>query len=299
MQLEHIALFKKVAEAKSISKVAQVSHLSQPALSLQMQRLEDEIGQKLFERSNKGIELTPAGNILLKYAEEFNAIHDSFIRDIEQLQNAESPFTIAAFPDAANYAIPCTLFTANKVFPSYTFYLSSMPNEEVIRAIKYGRADIGFIIGSPAGDELLCQKAFSDRVYLVAHNSYHTARIKHLSDICKLPLLMLNDQLHKQHPLLIFLAEHGYSVDDLTIASRFDTTESIKSGVAARHGIAFMPYMAIKQELYLKQFKIIELEDFDFHYEINLISKPLTDVSDVCKKDIINYVISIAEKSIC
>lgn len=299
MQLEHIALFKKIAEAKSISKVAQVSHLSQPALSLQMQRLEDEVGQKLFERSNKGIELTPAGEILLKYAEEFNALHESFMKEIGQLQNEESPFTIAAFPDAANYAIPCTLFTANKAFPGYTFYLSSMPNEEVLRAVRYGHADIGFMVGGCFSDELMCQRAFSDKMYLVAHSDYNTARIKQLSDIVSYPLLMLNDQLNPQHPLRMLFAQRGYDLDEMKITSHFDSTESIKSGVAAKHGLAFMPYMAIKQELYLKQFKIVKIEDFDFHYEIHLISKPLTDVSDVCKKDIINYIIRITEKSIC
>ena len=60
MQLEHIMLFSKIAEEKSISRVAQASHISQPALSQQMQRLEEEVGQKLFERSNRGIELTEA-----------------------------------------------------------------------------------------------------------------------------------------------------------------------------------------------------------------------------------------------
>ena len=299
IQLGHIALFKKIAEAKSISKVAQVSHLSQPALSLQMQRLEDEVGQKLFERSNKGIELTAAGEILLRYAEEFNALYDNFMKDIEHLQSSESPFTIAAFPDGASYAIPCTLFTANKVFPSYTFYLSSMPNDEVIRAVKYEHADIGFIMGACPDEELLCKAAFTDKICLVAHSAYNTARLKQLADIIHYPLLMLNDQMRKDHPLHAYMTERGYDLDILKIASRFDTTESIKSGVSARHGIAFMPYMAIKKELYLKQFKIVEIPDFDFLLQINLISKPLTDVSDVCKKDIINYIIEVAGKSIC
>ena len=299
MQLEHIALFNQIAKAKSISKVAQVSHLSQPALSLQMQRLEDEIGQKLFERSNKGIELTPAGIILQKYAEQFNNIYANFFKDIEQLQSSESPFRIAAFSDVANYAIPCTLFNANNAFPSYTFYLSSMTNDEVVRSVLCGHADIGFIVGDCNNADLVCAEAFSDKVYLVACNNYNTSHIKKLEDVLQCPLLLLNDQTNNNHPLPICLDQRGYSMEDFKIASRFDTTESIKSAVLGWHGIAFLPYMSIKQEVYLKQFKIIELEDFDFRYQINLISQPLTEMSDVCKKDIINYMIKTVSQSIC
>ncbi len=299
MQLEHIALFDKIAKAKSISKVAKISHLSQPALSLQMQRLEDEIGHKLFERSNKGIELTNAGQILEKYAQQFSSTYENFLNDISQLDTAESPFRIAAFPDAANYAIPCTLFTANKAFPCYTFYLSSMSNEEIIRAIQCEHTDIGFIIGSYPAKDLLCKEAFTDKLRLVAHSSYDTSDITKIKDILKYPLLVLNEQLQPRHPLPKYFNQQGIAIESFNIVSHFDTTESIKCGVAACHGMAFLPYMAIKQELYLKQFKTVDLEDFDFRYEINLITKPLTDVNDVCKKDIINYIIKIAEKSIC
>ena len=53
-----LCFFFQNRRGKSISRVAQASHISQPALSQQMQRLEEEVGQKLFERSNRGIELT-------------------------------------------------------------------------------------------------------------------------------------------------------------------------------------------------------------------------------------------------
>lgn len=56
MLLEHIIMFYKIATEKSISKVAQNNHISQPALSQQMQRLEEELDVKLLERSNRGID---------------------------------------------------------------------------------------------------------------------------------------------------------------------------------------------------------------------------------------------------
>ena len=55
MLLENVVMFSKIANEKSISKVASANHISQPALSQQMQRLEEELGMKLLVRSNRGI----------------------------------------------------------------------------------------------------------------------------------------------------------------------------------------------------------------------------------------------------
>ena len=67
MQLDYISLFNKIVKEKSISKVANECHLSQPALSQQMKKVEDSIGMRLFERSNRGIELTEAGKLVHHY----------------------------------------------------------------------------------------------------------------------------------------------------------------------------------------------------------------------------------------
>ena len=80
MLLENVIMFSKVASQKSISKVAAANHISQPALSQQMQRLEEELGTKLFVRSNRGIELTEAGHIMQRYAVFFEKNYENLQR---------------------------------------------------------------------------------------------------------------------------------------------------------------------------------------------------------------------------
>lgn len=301
MQLEHIALFNKIAKTKSISKVAQASHLSQPALSLQMRRLEDEIGQKLFERSNKGIELTPAGEILQKYAEQFNRIYENFMEDIDNLQSSEGPFRIAAFPDVANYAIPCTLFAANRAFPNHVFYLSSMSNEEVVQSVLSGQVDTGFVLGQRAEPELFCKPAFCDKECLVAHYDYACDNIKKMVDIKKHPLLLLHEQQQEHHPLQEYLRAYGMQLADFDISCQVDSTESAKSAVLAKQGLAFLPYMSIKKELYLKQIKIVELEEIPIDYCVYVITRNLSVQRGVNEKkqEIIRYIINTVSNSIC
>ena len=130
MQLEHLDLFLKIAQEKSISKVASASHISQPALSLQMQKIEDTLGCKLFERSNRGIQLTEAGIITKRYAAQLMFTYDQFMEELHNLRNNNDTCRVAATLVAANYAIPCTLVKAKEKFPDFIFTLSSMPTSQ-------------------------------------------------------------------------------------------------------------------------------------------------------------------------
>ena len=116
MQIDYLILFNEIAKEKSISKVANLFHISQPALSQQMQRLEDEIGLKLFSRSNRGTELTEAGAILKKYALQIISSYEDFKEDISNFQNHNRTFRICAANVIANYALPCTLYKVNQKF---------------------------------------------------------------------------------------------------------------------------------------------------------------------------------------
>ncbi|MEG0019195.1 MAG: LysR family transcriptional regulator, partial [Oscillospiraceae bacterium] len=173
MQLEHILLFYKIANEKSISKVASSNHISQPALSQQMQKLEEEVGQRLLERSNRGIELTSAGVIMQKYAAQFLQLYDNLQEDLENLQANFGTVRITATSVAASYALPCSLFKVKQRFPVYNFSLNAINSAEVINRVKTGATDIGFVVGKTDEPDIICTEAFSDKIYLVAKADYN------------------------------------------------------------------------------------------------------------------------------
>ena len=135
MLLEQISMFSRIAKEQSISKAAQAIHISQPALSQQMQRLEEELGVKLFERSNRGIILTRAGEVMQKYSEQFLETYSNLKEELASLESYNGTFRIAATPVACNYALPCSLFKVNHKYPSYSFSLNSVPSTEVIHRV--------------------------------------------------------------------------------------------------------------------------------------------------------------------
>ncbi|MEG1661324.1 MAG: LysR family transcriptional regulator, partial [Clostridiales bacterium] len=209
MQMEHIILFSKIAREKSISKVASNNHISQPALSQQMQRLEEEVGQKLFERSNRGIELTHAGEIMEKYAIQFMQVYSNFRQDMDNLQANFGTVRIAATPIAANYALPCSLFKVKHRFPDNDFSLTDLNSLEVIQQVLAGNADIGFIVGRTEDPGLICREAFSDKIYLVAKADYRIADSITMTELEKQPLIMLNESSSTYRMVCGYLSKQG------------------------------------------------------------------------------------------
>lgn len=299
MQIEHVILFNKIAEEKSISKVAQANHISQPALSQQMQRLEEEIGLKLLERSNRGVNLTEAGKIMQKFAQQIINTYQNFMEEMDNYRHNSGTFRISATAVAGNYAIPCTLYKLKNEFPSYMFSLSSMPSSEVIRQIKDEQSDIGFIAGEIDEPNIICKKSFSDDIFLVAAKDYNIKESISLNELRKYPLITLNENFSTYRLLLDQVKNLGYDMRDFNVQYHLDSTESVKSLVNAKQGVAFLPYMAIKKEVYQKQLKIIHSDDFKLKYDVSMIylSRVLSTGESV--GTIAKFLEKIVRESIC
>lgn len=299
MQLEHILLFYKIANAKSISKVAAANHISQPALSQQMQRLEEEVGQKLLERSNRGIELTRAGVIMQKYAAQFLQIYEIFQQDMQNLQTNFGSVRILASPVAASYALPCSLFKVKQRYPDYGFSLNAAHSADVVQRVESGSADIGFIVGSTNTPGLICAEAFSDKIYLVAKASYSIADKITSDELYRHPLVMLDETFSSYRLVRNYLIRQGIEPEKLHVMCNLDSTESVKSAVLAQHGLAFLPYMAIKKEIYQKQLKVINLEGFDLNCDVYSVHRSKEEIDNDGLFAVIKYFITTVSKSIC
>lgn len=273
MQLEHLELFLKIAQEKSISKVANASHISQPALSLQMQKIEDALGCRLFERSNRGIQLTDAGNITRRYAAQLIFIYEQFQEELHNLRNNHETCRVTATLVAANYAIPCVLVKAKEKFPDYTFTLASMPSRAVIQQVQSDQADIGFIVGDAKEPDLICKNVFSDQVVLVAAKDYTVKTSLSIDGIRRHPLVLLDESFSSYRLMAGQLKSMGYNLEEFNVSYHMDSTESVKSMVMSGHGLTFLPYMAVKKEIYQQQLKIIETENFCLRYDVSVVYK--------------------------
>ena len=298
MQIDHLILFHKIASEKSISKVAEECHLSQPALSQQLRKLEDEVGLRLFERSNRGIELTNNGRSVNKYFEQIIEVYENLQEELENLKNYSGTIRIFASHVVGQYALPCSIHKMNEKFPKYNFALSTMVSADVVRKIIEEKGNIGFIVNSVQNPDLVCKHIYSDKVYLVCSEKFYKENSITLDELKSQPLITLIDSFSSRRILDQTLKGVGYDIKDFSILMNLDSTESVKASVIASLGFTFLPYMAIKKEIYLKQLKIIEIPNFHVKYDLHMIYKKKVDPQDA-PLDVIRYFESIVDETFC
>ena len=102
-----LRVFCTVAETKSFSKASEIIHLTQPAVSLQIQALEELYETKLFDRSSSTVTLTPAGELLYKYAKHILSLYSSAEKEVGELTGlVKGSISVGASTTIGNYLLP-------------------------------------------------------------------------------------------------------------------------------------------------------------------------------------------------
>lgn len=269
MNMETLKLFLDIAMLKSISKAAQKSHITQSALSQQLKSWENTLGTELLTRSNKGANLTDAGVIAEKYASQICKLYDDMTTEINHLQPSQHELSIYAIPEVCNYALPCTLYEVKKHFPHCHITLNEGSSSLVEDRLFLEEGDIGFISGPAAKSELSSNMVFSDQVMLVASSTTICPDKISLQELSQYPLIW-SSQLH-----CVQRALNNLSTGDLKLNILFnlDSIEAVKLAAIRGHGVAFLPYMSIKKELYSKQLRIIHIDQFQVNNDVYMVKK--------------------------
>lgn len=273
MHIENFDYFYQVAKAKSISKVAKNQHISQSALSQQIQKFEESIGVDLLERSNKGVSLTKMGEVVLKYSENIIRTYNKMLEDINTVLEDLSIIRIEANYAITDYSLPCTLYKVKEKYGYHKYELTSNPSSDIIDNVVNDICDVGFIYGNTTTDELNSEKVGSNTIVLISNSNERIDSEIQLENLFNFPLITLNDKYEIKSILKKDLQQLGYSYDDLNIIFETDSIEALKSSVTRGHGLGFIPYIAVKEELYRKKFKIINIQNINIIQNVYMINK--------------------------
>lgn len=298
MNISSLKFYKEIVETKSISKVAQNSHISQSALSQMMQKLEAELGYQLLNRSNKGVYPTEMGKIVYKYSGTMIRIHEKMLDELISQQNQLANVKINGYGSFINYSLPCIMYKIKKKFPMYKFELHSKTNDETFNDLLNEVADIGFVNEAPIDDSIRYDYIGKERIVLAASVDSKVPDRIHVKDLLKYELILLDNDSTLHNFLKRKLKIVDLSLEELNVLFEIDSIGAAKSSVRNNLGISFLPYMAIKKELYEKEFKIVEIESFDMDYNIYLASRKDGDQSPNLKP-IIKYFVKSGSSEFC
>src|SRR6266436_236131 len=151
MELRHLRYFVAVGEEQHYGRAALRLRVVQPALSRQIQDLEEELGFKLFERLPRGVKLSPAGKLFLEDARRILQDVNEAAARAARVARGQSGTLRVGFSENASWrgVVPESLRRFREIQPDAELQLQPLPSLEQLEAIRSGRLDAGFVLDMP------------------------------------------------------------------------------------------------------------------------------------------------------
>lgn len=205
MELRHFRYFVAVAEELHFGRAAQVLGISQPPLSQQIQALEEQLGARLFNRTNRRVELSEAGRLFLDEARQVLAQVDKAADVARRAQAGELGEMKVGFASSAPISgnIPQAIYQFRKAFPAVQLNLLEMSSHEVVDQLAAGHIDVGLTRPVPLPDSVVMTELFSEPLVAVLSASHPLAQ----GTEAGLQLAALADE-----PFVFFPRNYGSSV---------------------------------------------------------------------------------------
>ncbi len=246
MNLRALQYFVKLAELKHFSQAAEACFVSQPTLSTQIRKLEDELGVDLVERAPRNVMLTPIGEDIAHRA-------GHILRDIKQLQDAarrssdpqSGSIKLGIFPTLAPYMLPHVIPVIRRQYPNLKLELAEEKTNIILDMLDQGRLDAG-LLALPVETHGMEVEVLFEEPFVAAMPSSHPLTDKQTIEMKDLEgeELLLLEEGH-------CLRDHALAVCELSGAhERVDfhatSMETLRQMVAANAGVTLMPVLSVK-----------------------------------------------------
>jgi LysR family carnitine catabolism transcriptional activator len=164
VSIRQIRAFVAVASAGSFAEASAILHLSQPALSITIRKLEDVLGGTLFARSTRSVELSPEGQAFFPVARRLLADWDRSLEDVSNLfALRRGKLNIAAMPTFAGSVLPEILADFHQQYPAIDVTVHDVVAESVVEMVRNGRAELGLTFDPGEFPDLEFRPLFEDR----------------------------------------------------------------------------------------------------------------------------------------
>ena len=244
MELDQLRHFLKVAEHANFTRAAEDIELSQPALSRSIGRLEEELGQPLFERQSRNVSLTDSGSLLLDRARQILLL----VEDTKAQFNDDGQtgrVRVAAIPTIAPYYLPERLKNFHRKFPGVHVVVHEDTTDHLLRRLSDGLVDVVIAVLPIDTSYLQVEKLFNEELLLVTAADSPLANKKsiQMQDIASLPFVLLGEAHCLTESIVSFCRQKSFHPVSVERTSQLATVQEL---VTLNHGISFVPHMAAK-----------------------------------------------------
>jgi LysR family transcriptional regulator, transcriptional activator of the cysJI operon len=267
MNFHQLHIFYTVSERGSFSAAAQALHMTQPAVTMQVQALEDYFGTKLFNRSTKKIVLSEAGQTLMPYAlrsmeliRETDAAMSTFTHMLEGRLQLGASLTIG------EYVLPRLLGPFGKEYPNISIMMKVMNTTQIMEEITKHQLNFGLIEAPVTHPDMVIEPVMGDELKLIVPRDHPLADMNEvtLEEALKHPFVLREQGSGTRRVMEEQLIAKGLDPGTMRIVMELGSTGAVKSAVEAGLGITIISASSVKHEVTLGLLKIVNLSDTSF-----------------------------------
>jgi len=286
LTLRQLKVFESVARHLNYTRAAEELHLTQPAVSMQVKQLEQQLGVALFEQLGKRIHLTEAGREVHTYTRAITQQLDELETVLNRIKGLSGGRLRISVATTANYFIPTLLGTFSRRYPDVTVSLDVTNRETLLRQLSENTVDLVIMGQPPAELDVEAQVFMENPLVVVAPPDHPLARQK------KISLARLQDETFlvresgsgTRIAMERFFAERGMR---LKTGMEVGSNEAIKQSVQAGLGLGLLSHATLEQELKLKRLVVLDVADFPIErhwYVVHRKGKRLSAAAEAFKQ---------------
>lgn len=270
MDYDQLLSFLEVAKLQSFSRAAEKIYRTQPAISAQVRLLEQECGERLFDRSGKKVQLTPAGEILQGYVQRIIDLHKEALQAVAELNHtARGKLMIGANEATCLYVLPKTFARFKESYPLVQISIYRNFSHKILQKVQEGAVEMGVVTLPVSAGNLEVIPVSKDEVQVVVPASHALARSRSvtLEDVANYPLILPKTG-HTRVVLDRLLRDFR---DRVQISMELASVETIKKFVGAGLGISLISRSYAQPEVAAGLLKLIPLEGQKLFRELGLV----------------------------
>jgi DNA-binding transcriptional LysR family regulator len=248
MELSTIRVFMIVANERSFSRAAEKLGRTQPAVSLALQRLEAELGEKLLDRSAKDVMLTDAGRTVLEYARRFQNLESELQNSMAELRDHSAGRLVVGANESTSLYLLKHIEHYRRLYPRIKVQIRRSFSSRIPNELIDGNLELGVISYEPHDDRLCSSVIYADSLAFVVSPRHRLAKRT------EVPISDLGEETFIAHNVLspyrevVIRAFHERGVR-LNMDIEMPTVETIRWMVEQNVGVAFLPRMCVEQEI--------------------------------------------------
>ena len=271
LNFSEIQVFAVAAETENFSAAARRLHLSQPAVSQQITRLEQDYGTKLLHREGTKVVPTEEGKILYEFATQIIKLYERSKQAVREVNEKElsGSLVIGASTGLGEYLLPIVLARFKTEHANVHLSMDVGDSGEILERILQHRIDLGFVGVTRQDRHLRFTPFIRDRLVLVVSPEHELAhrRTITLKQFLKVPLVLQQPGSGATSALRTALKAHGLRLEDLNIVVEAGLQESTKTAVRFGLGATVISRLGVLDELHNQSLVAIEIRDLELEHD--------------------------------